>query len=325
MFLNKIEKHLFRYQKKQADKSIYGVGLDVFLYPESSVLFNLANCISNVYIARNSVTSISTGIAYGKNGDYIIDKCLYSYHKRDFFRPGTPKIKFEKVVSFVGPFLDNYYHFFECVLLNVPIVLNNFSDYKVVFPSYLDNGIFKEIISVIFSDVDYEFLSEAFEAETLIKITTVLDANSLGALKSCINIHDSEKVNNDKIFVVRKNALRRIFKNQDSFMSSLSYKGFKVVDPSSMSFMEQVAIFSEAKIVVGIHGAGLTNLAYSTKLERLYEIKDPRDKSFIFESLANLKHASYRCIYGDPISELEFYLDLDKFNNDIDLFLGDSR
>ena len=94
-----------------------------------------------------------------------------------------------------------------------------------------------------------------------------------------------------------------------------------MVDPSSLSFMEQVATFSDAKIIVGIHGAGLTNLAYSLKLEGLYEIKDPRDKSFIFESLANLLNARYNCIYGNPDGEFEFYLDFDKFNNEINSFL----
>lgn len=326
MFINKIKSFLSKRYKKKADKSIYGYGLDVFIYPESRVLFNLNNCISNIYIARNSITSISTGIAYSKSGDYIIDKCNYSYHAYDFFRPRISNIKFEKVVSFVGPFLDNYYHFYECILLNIPIILNNFPGYKIIFPSYLNSGIFKQIIPHILYNFDYQFLSENFEAENLVKITTVLDINSIKSFQNQLNNNFyTDKFNNEKIFVVRKNALRRIFKNQDSFISSLSCRGFGVVDPSSLSFEEQVAIFSRAKIVVGVHGAGLTNIAYCMKLEGLYEIKDPRDKSFIFESFASLMNAKYKCIYGDPINEYEFYLDLDKFNIDINLFLGDFR
>lgn len=321
MYFNKIKTHPFKTNKKQADKSIYGDGLEIFLYPETNALFDLNGSIASIYVAQSSVTSIHTGITYSKNGDYILDKCPYSYHARDYFRPHTSNLKFKKVVSFVGPFLDNYYHFFECILLNFPNVLNNFTGYKVVFPSYLNFGIFKEIINTTLIGVDYEFVSEAFEAETLIKITTLIDPNSLAALNRFLKNGSSGKIGNEKIFVVRKNASRRILKNQDCFISSLSYRGFKVVDPSSLSFMEQVAIFSDAKIIVGIHGAGLTNIAYSLKLKGLYEIKDPRDKSFIFESLARLNHSRYKCIYGIPNGELEFYLNLDKFGDDIDLFL----
>ena len=43
----------------------------------------------------------------------------------------------------------------------------------------------------------------------------------------------------------------------------ISEKNFDIVKLENLSFDEQIYIFSNAKIVIGAHGAGLTNLCFS--------------------------------------------------------------
>ena len=59
----------------------------------------------------------------------------------------------------------------------------------------------------------------------------------------------------------RRRFTRRI-ENEDEVLATLRPLGFDVVDPGTLSVAEQVLLFAEAEMVVGAHGAGLTNIAF---------------------------------------------------------------
>ena len=44
---------------------------------------------------------------------------------------------------------------------------------------------------------------------------------------------------------------------------------------SSLSFLEQISLFSEAEIIIGLHGAGLSNLMFCQPNTKVVEIKLP--------------------------------------------------
>jgi capsular polysaccharide biosynthesis protein len=51
--------------------------------------------------------------------------------------------------------------------------------------------------------------------------------------------------------------------NEDALVPALGRLGFSVVRAEELTFGEQVARFAEAEVVVGAHGAGLTNVVFS--------------------------------------------------------------
>ena len=51
--------------------------------------------------------------------------------------------------------------------------------------------------------------------------------------------------------------------DRQSLSELLTRFGFEFISPESMSFREQVSAAAEAEIIVGPHGAGLTNLVFS--------------------------------------------------------------
>lgn len=80
----------------------------------------------------------------------------------------------------------------------------------------------------------------------------------------------TNKINLDrskKIFVSREDAGRRMLKNREEVLEILKSRGFKSYKLAELSFEEQVYLFSNAEKIVGVHGAGLTNILFSSNAE----------------------------------------------------------
>lgn len=75
-----------------------------------------------------------------------------------------------------------------------------------------------------------------------------------------------------RLFVMRENVTRRRLLNQDELAERLAALGFTCVDPGTLSFKEQVALFQGASVVVGVHGAGLTNVLFGPQEGALIEL-----------------------------------------------------
>jgi capsular polysaccharide biosynthesis protein len=52
--------------------------------------------------------------------------------------------------------------------------------------------------------------------------------------------------------------------NEEEIEAALARLGFAIVYPQDLTFDQQVEIFSRARVVVGQHGAGLTNAAFAS-------------------------------------------------------------
>ena len=66
-----------------------------------------------------------------------------------------------------------------------------------------------------------------------------------------------------RLFVSRSGASSRRVANEAEIAPLLADREFEIVEPGRMSVRDQVALFSEARLVVGPHGAGLTNLLFA--------------------------------------------------------------
>ena len=96
-----------------------------------------------------------------------------------------------------------------------------------------------------------------------------------------------------RIYISRRDAGRRRIANEEVLMAALEDEGFESLELSGFSQKEQIDIFSTAEIVVGCHGAGLTNLAFAPSRCRLIEILDPGWSTRSFELLAGIMGQQY--------------------------------
>lgn len=68
---------------------------------------------------------------------------------------------------------------------------------------------------------------------------------------------------NKRLYVSRKDSLRRYVSNETEVEQILSQFGFETVCLTNYSFKEQIKLFQGAEMVIGSHGAGLTNLVFA--------------------------------------------------------------
>lgn len=79
-----------------------------------------------------------------------------------------------------------------------------------------------------------------------------------------------------RIFVSRRDAPSRHMTNEDEVLDALAPFGVEAVELGRLSFAEQVALFAQAELVIGPHGAGLVNIAFSPDSCPLIElVSDP--------------------------------------------------
>jgi capsular polysaccharide biosynthesis protein len=77
----------------------------------------------------------------------------------------------------------------------------------------------------------------------------------------------------ERLFISRSGARWKRLANEDELLPLIASHGFTVLDLEKTSFPEQVKCFARAKVILGAHGAGFTNLLFSTRA-RLLELQD---------------------------------------------------
>ena len=102
-----------------------------------------------------------------------------------------------------------------------------------------------------------------------------------------------------RLFVSRCDAKRRRLLNESEVLLELSQLGFEHVTPGCLSFKDQVAVFSQAQIVAGPHGAGLTNLIFMPKGGATIEIFSSGQGSGYYAWLSHLSGHTYRHVHSD--------------------------
>ena len=74
------------------------------------------------------------------------------------------------------------------------------------------------------------------------------------------------------IYISRNDSKNRSITNEKDVVNYLKKFDFEVYELSKISFLEQIKIFCEAKIIVSMHGAGLTNLIFCKPETTVIEI-----------------------------------------------------
>ena len=85
-------------------------------------------------------------------------------------------------------------------------------------------------------------------------------------------------------------------------IAALGPYGFEPIVPGRMSFREQIRVFSEASVVVGPHGAALTNLVFAPHGCRIVEIA-PRPIAYMndFRILADCLDQRIETLVADDL------------------------
>jgi len=158
---------------------------------------------------------------------------------------------------------------------------------------YVEKGDFIQCEDLIYISHNhngfYDFVNHKKIAQTMIFLRDMLIRKYQIIEKS----YEDKKL----VYISRKKARLRRTINEKSFNLELTKKGFETHEMEGLSLKQQIEIFFNAKLIIATHGAGFTNLIFSSKDLTFLEIFSKKYGSLDFWRISNildLKRFEYR-------------------------------
>ena len=218
----------------------------------------------------------------------------------------------------------NYYHWLMEILPKIEVISKNASAKNGVAPdAYLiPKGTSFEQETLRFLGISDDYLIGISGSET-VQVGTALVATLPGRLttpshlavnflRSAFRPAMSTVKPWRRLYVTRSDAGGRRVINEDRVLAELQYLGFELVSLTGWTVEQQVRHFSEAEIVVGPHGAGMTNTAFMQNGSKgLLEFMPVTYKVPCFETICALADLPYICIVSSSLGGPEHDMDVD--------------
>lgn len=218
-------------------------------------------------------------------------------------------IRTSKGISLRDPGEENYFHFFNDLVaklfflqqhdINVkdfPVIVSAKAWEKPYFQYYLKYSTFLQSLDWIVQNRQYIQCDNIIFCKPL---THRLDLwnDILSPLRKISPSHAHRK-----FFITRSKSRLRFIENSEAVTNVCNQFGLEVIDTDDMLPEQQVEIFSQASLIVGIHGAGLTNMIFRDRDCSILEIFPPPDLGYLpyhYVLLACMKGFRYRAIIGE--------------------------
>ena len=113
------------------------------------------------------------------------------------------------------------------------------------------------------------------------------------------------------IYISRSNQKTRRIVNEHEVISVLAAYGFETVNPEDLAHSQQVALFSEASVVIGTTGAAFTNLLFCKPGCRVIEIRPSNLNYPLYIGLCKQMGLQHRFFEGSAMNvDREFLVDV---------------
>lgn len=101
-----------------------------------------------------------------------------------------------------------------------------------------------------------------------------------------------------RIYISRRIASLRHISNEGRLINLLKKRGFEIVVLERMKVTEQARLFQSASVVIGPHGAGLTNLVFCEPHTQVLEIMHPLVINLMFWTIASHRNLDYHYFFA---------------------------
>jgi len=205
----------------------------------------------------------------------------------------------------------------------------NYNEYKKLHQIYI--FYYYSIYHNMPNECDNKFKKNCYKKITTNRYRELNFTNDYIKLNNCrliINNFFNSKITNKTIFPIilierkiptnftnelKNNAggQRRIIYNHDQLKNKLSkiYKSeFKNIILEELTIYEQFNIFNNAKIIIGQHGAGLSNIFFCKDNTTIIEISPEWDDEHEFKNLSSFARLTYHNVKQDRMTKKEFKL-----------------
>ena len=121
----------------------------------------------------------------------------------------------------------------------------------------------------------------------------------------------------EKLFVSRNGWSQRRLLNEDAVVEMLNARGYLMIQPETLDIAQQIALFSQARLVIGSLGAALSNIVFGPRGVKLLALTTEHMGDDFFWDLAALKDGYYTSLHGTASEhskgmQSDFTIDVDK-------------
>lgn len=181
-------------------------------------------------------------------------------------------------ISVINEWTNNYFHWLTEALPRLIFVKEYSTSFQLLLPeSYKQYHYVLESLRILEIEVEWFPDGVIFLNQLLIPSRQAPFPAHYNP-EYILKVHNSIITNvilnfqlGDRIYITRRNAEIRKIKNEDEVISLITSFGFTVVECEKLSFNEQVSVFYNSRVLMSIHGAGLTNMLFGKKGMIVYE------------------------------------------------------
>lgn len=244
-------------------------------------------------IKGNLISIISGGAAKHNYGHWLFDvlsrlliiKKIYHFKFNDYFY--VPALKYQFQIDSL-----NYLNIKKKQIISSEENKHIYSN-KIICTDHPFFHRFDLITKKILLDIRGYFLK--FKKKSKIKSSKKIFIN-----------RDYSRFNLNKNYIIKYKD-ERILLNHKKIQTFLFKKGFKTFTLNKKSFADQIKIFSDAKIIISLYGAELSNLVFCSPKTRVIEIKNI-NKNYDFLNISkklSLRHTqiNLKPIFKSNISQ----------------------
>ncbi len=210
---------------------------------------------------------------------------------RDIFPLSKPTIYNGRLAVGALNGSSNYYHWMTEILPRLYMLLNVKKEipFDQIYLSYSNTPYQKETLALLGITQDNIIRAHATDHilpsklifPSQVAVSCLSPEWVINFLKYLCLKNYSLKNGKRRIFISRKKAELRKILNEDDITTFLDTYGFETILLENLSVVEQAQLFYESEWIIGIHGAGLTNLVFTRPGTHVIELfQEHLDETF---------------------------------------------
>ena len=121
-----------------------------------------------------------------------------------------------------------------------------------------------------------------------------------------VNLSFQDSICNDHIYISRSTANKRKILNENDLLPLLDQFGVRIVDTNVMTIRDQISTFQNCKLLIGAHGAGLSNMLFMSKGSIIIEIRPHGEQNNIYMMLASCLGLEYYVVFSEKQTVIDF-------------------
>ncbi len=230
-------------------------------------------------------------------------------HKPDLFETflkKKKKVRLDAIISLRDTGEENYFHFFNDVISKLYFIKDAGLDlgaYTIVISRKLKE---KEYFKAITETTWLKRLNYHVQEDEWIEFGTAVFCKPLTHTFKYFQqtvsllLPGNPGTGHRRLFITRDSKTLRFIENMHEVVPVLEKYAFEIIDSAKIPFPEQVKLFSECSLLVGVHGAGLTNMIFRNGCPlSVLEIAHPFEYiPFHYIMLSRQFHYPYMVILG---------------------------